>query len=231
MEQFDVLRAAALVECLGEIVFLVCFFALYEAQRQYMVSDTLFADPAYRITLTVLLSIRMLFAVLYLHSRSYAPVQSKQREGLRAWLGVGYGGVLLAFFGWLWLSLNEEETRHTAGVLIFAVGLLLNSTALVRLARLTDDHVVLVHYVLDTGLACVAVALGVSFMAMWQAGSPATFVVEHVAFLAYLSFWFVFFYYHFHQYSFPSGTRGEKYCVPMVVQCQPLLAVPYQEQA
>jgi hypothetical protein len=223
----DVCRWLVLLDCVAELVTFVAFLLAYETQRQFMVSDTLFALPAYAIALTVFLMVRLMFGVLYVATRRLSDKQRADRDALSkfAWAhAAAYAGFLMAAFGWVWLCRHREDPDHVAGVFVFAGGSVLGSLALVMLASLTEHgsmHVI--HTRIAFGVLAAGGGLAAAFMAMYFTRSPVTWIVEHVAYALHLAFWAVFFTYHWHvQHVLGDEQTGyELGDVPQ--QCQPLL--------
>lgn len=229
----DPCRVLLLLDCAAELVIFMAFFVAYAIPRGHMISDTLFAQPVYAAAMTMFIAFRILFGVLYLFGHRLVRVPEDRKTWLRnsrlaAWVGFG-----LTLAGWVWLCWHRDDANHLVGVAVFALGSLMYSLALIQVARLVarDRRLEAVHSALEYTAVGITVGLGLAFSVMWWQGLQQTFIVEHVAYVAQVGVWMVFFSFHWVE---PPREGDEPYTeqyeMASVPQCQPLLKVWVQNQ-
>jgi hypothetical protein len=144
----------------------------------------------------------------------------------------------------MWLVLHREIVSHFSGVVVFCVGSTLYSFSLLRLAGQREKKLEKVHLALEIFLFVSAAALVFSFGFVWameetrgdhvahmgeQEEEPrqTAYILEHLAYLAFLLFYSTFFLFHTPDPLEPPALREiytEEYAMdPEGVAMKPLL--------
>lgn len=203
--------AILLLLCAMELLFFVLMLSIYEAPSRAMISDTIFADPAYRVALTLMLALRLTVVALFVYSRKGhgdCPVVA------------GFSGVILAIGGWTLLVSDHSDVPHFTGVAVFCAGSLLYSLTLVRMARRTHEGLASLHLGMAVGLLVATCVLVPAFTALYFQDDPNAYLVEHLAYISFLLFYMTFFLYH---WPIAGPLAAEPQRVADLPQCAPLL--------
>lgn len=196
-----------LLVCLTELVFFVLMMCAYQ-EPGAMISDTIFADPGYKVALSVMLMLRLTVVFLFLFS-ARGP-----------WFVPGAAGVCLAAGGWCLLVSVRAPAGHYTGVAIFCAGSLLYSLAMREAVRGSHPHLGDTQELMVRALMLATVALVITFSCMFWAGDPQAYLPEHMAYITFLLFYALFFSLHWPRDGLLARGLQQEVALP---QCTPLL--------
>jgi phosphatidylserine synthase len=175
---------------LAELGFFLAYFMMYRDQKS-MISDILVEDSTYNAVVSALLGFRFVICVLYFVRYYY---QGRLED--TSYIQVGFIGVLLAAIGWTWLVTHSDSDNHYLGVGIFCVGSFVYSFVLLRLAHSEDPQYHHIYTIMEILLVVVSGVLVISYITAWALKDPSDYISEHMAYVAHLLFFLLFFAFH-----------------------------------
>lgn len=216
------LQVTVVIIALAELGFFLAYFGMYHDKRS-MISDILVADDTYNAVISTLLSFRLIVCILFF-IRYY--IQNKLED--ISYIQVGLIGVLLAAIGWTWLVTHTDSENHNLGVGIFCVGSFVYSFILLRIAKLGDPGYAHIYTSVEILLFVASGVLVITYITSWALNDPSDYISEHMAYVAHLLFFILFFLYHTPDPSigFEDKLEGQQACpeqAKSLLQRQPMV--------
>jgi hypothetical protein len=175
---------------LAELGFFLAYFFLYRNDHS-MISDILVEDKAYNSMVSVFLALRFVVCLLFFVRYYY---QGQLQDV--SYIQIGFIGVLLAAIGWTWLVTHSDSNNHYLGVGIFCVGSFTYSFVLLKLAQTEDPQYHHIYTTMEVLLLVTSGILVISYMTAWSLNDPSDYISEHMAYVAHLLFFILFFAFH-----------------------------------
>jgi hypothetical protein len=171
----------------------VVIFAEWSVPTHNTISAALVEYPQYNVTLTLFIMLRVAAVIGYLARYGL----DLSMEHLK-YVYLAHAGWVLVVIGWaLIVSYDENELReHFIGISIALLGNLLVSIGLIWTSKFSDPMMTATSNRLTILLILIFAATTTSWMFLWLFSISISYIFEHVAYLAYLLFYAVFFTVH-----------------------------------